>query len=141
MSDSSEDGNSGLIVLCSNCKARVVLTDPKGKLSPMQMPTSQHQSVIAAKPSKEPSECQRQKVFNRLSLRKQTDGPTSVRRCLDFDTPFYNEDYNSRNSSSSSSSVNLKTFRPPEPRDQRWYIYNSPTDMYTALSKSQKRRR
>ncbi|KAM1013557.1 hypothetical protein ACFX2C_043668 [Malus domestica] len=42
MSDSSEDGNGGPIVLCSNCKARVVLTEPKRKLPPMQMPTSQH---------------------------------------------------------------------------------------------------
>ncbi|KAM1010405.1 hypothetical protein ACFX2I_045819 [Malus domestica] len=42
MSDSSEDGNGGPIVLCSNCKARIVLTEPKRKLPPMQMLTSQH---------------------------------------------------------------------------------------------------
>ncbi|KAM1975131.1 hypothetical protein ACFX15_039945 [Malus domestica] len=106
----------------------------------MQMPTSQHQSVITAKPSKEPSEGQRQKVFDRLSPRKQTDGSTSVRRRLDFDVPFYNEDYYSRNSSSLSSSANPKPFRLPEPHYQT-YSYNSPTDIYTALSKSQKRRR
>ncbi|KAM0976442.1 hypothetical protein ACFX2C_019357 [Malus domestica] len=70
MSDSSEDGNGEPI-----------------------MPTSQHQSTITAKPSNEPSEGQCQKVFDRLGPRKQTDGPTSVRRRLDFDAPFYNEDY------------------------------------------------
>ncbi|KAM1889704.1 hypothetical protein ACFX13_047658 [Malus domestica] len=69
MSDFSEDGNDGPIVLCSNCKACVVLTEPKGKLPPMQMPTSQHQSAITAKPSKEPSEGQCQKVFDRLDPR------------------------------------------------------------------------
>ncbi|KAM1050315.1 hypothetical protein ACFX2A_032773 [Malus domestica] len=141
MSDSSEDENGGPIILCNNCKARVVLIEPKRKLPPMQMLTSQHQSTITAKPSKEPSEGKRQKVFDRLGPRKQTNGPTSIRRCLAFDSPFYNEDYYSHNSSSSSSFVNQKTFRPPKPRDQRWYIYNSPTGMYTVLSKSQKRRR
>ncbi|KAM1172880.1 hypothetical protein ACFX2G_023415 [Malus domestica] len=141
MSDFSEDGNGGPIVLCSNCKACVVLTEPKRKLPPMQMSTSQHQLAITAKPSKEPSEGQHQKVFDRLGPRKQTDDPTSVRRHIDFDAPFYNEDYYSCNSSSSSSSANQKTFRPPKPRDQRWYSYNSPTGMYTRLSKSQKRRR
>ncbi|KAM2554635.1 hypothetical protein TB2_018738 [Malus domestica] len=40
MSNSSEDGNGGPIVLCSNCKARFVLLEPKRKLPPMQMPTS-----------------------------------------------------------------------------------------------------
>ncbi|KAM1325745.1 hypothetical protein ACFX2H_046411 [Malus domestica] len=56
MSNFSEDENGGLIVLCSNCKARVVLTEPKRKLPPMQIPTSQHQSTITVKPSKKPSE-------------------------------------------------------------------------------------
>ncbi|KAM1157358.1 hypothetical protein ACFX2B_027739 [Malus domestica] len=54
----------------------------------------------------------------------------------DFDGPFYNEHYYSRNFSSSSSSTNKKTFKTPEPHDQRWYSYNCPTGMYTALSKS-----
>ncbi|KAM2864269.1 hypothetical protein FF1_022952 [Malus domestica] len=58
MSDSSEDGNGRPIVLCNNCKAHVVLTEPNGKLCPIQMPTSQHQSAIIAKPSKKPSEGQ-----------------------------------------------------------------------------------
>ncbi|KAM1798803.1 hypothetical protein ACFX12_032837 [Malus domestica] len=70
MSDSSEDGNGRPIILCSNCKAHVVLIEPKGKLCLMQMPTSQHQSAIIAKPSNEPNEGQRQKVFDRLGLRK-----------------------------------------------------------------------
>ncbi|KAM1041461.1 hypothetical protein ACFX2C_030631 [Malus domestica] len=139
MSDSSDDENGGLIVLCSNCKARVVLTEPKRQLLPMQMPTPQHQSAITAKPLNEPSKGQRQKVFDMLDPMKQTDGPTSVRRCFDFDALFY-EDYYSRNSSSLSSSANPKIFRLPEPRDQRWYSYNSPTGMYTVFSKSQKHR-
>ncbi|KAM1265612.1 hypothetical protein ACFX2J_035280 [Malus domestica] len=105
------------------------------------MPTSRHQSAITVEPLKEPGEGQRQKVFDRLSPRKQTDGLTLVRRRLDFDAPFNNEDYYSRNYSSSSSSANPKTFRPSKPRDQRWYSYNSSTGMYTALFKSQKRRR
>ncbi|KAM1262880.1 hypothetical protein ACFX2G_028566 [Malus domestica] len=56
----------------------------------------------------------------------------------DFDGPFYNEHYYSRNFSSSSLSTNKKTFKTPEPHDQRWYSYNCLTGMYTALSKSQK---
>ncbi|KAM1147170.1 hypothetical protein ACFX2I_038860 [Malus domestica] len=64
----------------------------------------------------------------------------SVRRCLDFDASFYDEDYYIRNSSSSESSRSQKTFKPPEPRDQRWYTYHSLKGVYTALSKSQKRR-
>ncbi|KAM1444484.1 hypothetical protein ACFX2I_040627 [Malus domestica] len=39
-----------------------------------------------------------------------------------------------------SSSANPKPFRPPEPHYQT-YSYNSPTGIYTALSKSQKHRR
>ena len=31
-----------------------------------------------------------------------------------------------------------RTFKPLEPRDQRWYNYNSHTDAYTIISKSQK---
>ncbi|KAM2185621.1 hypothetical protein ACFX1Q_030603 [Malus domestica] len=138
MSDSSDDENGGPIVLCRNCKACVVLTEPKRQLPPMQMPTPQHQSAITVKLSNEPSKGQRQKVFDMLDPRKQTDGPTLVRPCFDFDAPFYEDDY-SRNSSSLSLSANPKTFGLPKPRDQRWYSYNSPTGMYTALSKSQKR--
>ncbi|KAM2670743.1 hypothetical protein EV1_006639 [Malus domestica] len=64
----------------------------------------------------------------------------SVRRRLDFDTSFYDEDYYKRNSSSSESSRSQKTFKPPKPSDQRWYTYHSSKGVYTALSKSQKRR-
>ncbi|KAM1076988.1 hypothetical protein ACFX19_024863 [Malus domestica] len=141
MSDSSVEESDGPIVLCSNCRARVVLTEPKEKLSQTQAPTSRQQSTATVAPPKKPSEGQRQKMFDKLGPQKQTDGPTSVRRYIDFDASFYNEDYYSRNSISSSSSGNKKTFKPPEPRDQRWYSYNSPTGMYIALSKSKKRQR
>ncbi|KAM1941475.1 hypothetical protein ACFX13_029051 [Malus domestica] len=79
MLDSSKEENGRPIVLCSNCKARIVLTEPKKKLPQMQMPMSRHQSAITAKLSKEPGEGQRQKVFNKLGPRKQTEGPISVR--------------------------------------------------------------
>ncbi|KAM1188352.1 hypothetical protein ACFX2J_024177 [Malus domestica] len=140
MSDSSVEESDGPI-LCSNCRARVVLTEPKEKLSQTQAPTSRQQSTATVAPPKKPSEGQRQKVFDRLGPHKQTDSPTSVRRYIDFDPSFYNEDYYSRNSISSSSSANQKTFKPPEPRDQRWYSYNSPTGMYIALSKKRQRQR
>ncbi|KAM2824370.1 hypothetical protein COP1_034289 [Malus domestica] len=64
----------------------------------------------------------------------------SVRRRLDFNDSFYDEDYYKRNSSSSESSRSQKTFKPPKPSDQRWYTYHSSKGVYTALSKSQKRR-
>ncbi|KAM2246476.1 hypothetical protein ACFXTI_007291 [Malus domestica] len=112
MSDSSEEENDGPIVLCSNCKARVVLSEPKEKLPQTQTSTSRQQSTTTAAPSKEPSEGQHQIMFDRLGPKKQTNDPTSARRCLDFDAPFYNEDYYSCNSSGSSSSANPKTFRP-----------------------------
>ncbi|KAM2620250.1 hypothetical protein TB1_036299 [Malus domestica] len=63
-----------------------------------------------------------------------------VRRRLDFDASFYDDDYYKRNSSSSESSRSQKTFKLPEPRDQRWYTYHSSKGVYTALSKSQKHR-
>ncbi|KAM1833686.1 hypothetical protein ACFX13_023480 [Malus domestica] len=64
----------------------------------------------------------------------------SVRGRLDFDASFYAEGYYKRNSSSSESSRSQKTFKPPKPSDQRWYTYHSSKGVYTALSKSQKRR-
>ncbi|KAM1020217.1 hypothetical protein ACFX2C_041626 [Malus domestica] len=139
MSTSSDEENDRPVVLCSNCKARVMLTEPKEKLH--RTPIPRPQSTISTAPSKKPSEGQRIKVFERLGPKQQTDDSTSVRRRLDFDAPFYNEEYYSRNSSSSCSSAKPRSFKPPEPRDQRWYSYNSPTGMYTALSKSQKRQR
>ncbi|KAM2471470.1 hypothetical protein ACFX1W_046746 [Malus domestica] len=64
----------------------------------------------------------------------------SVRWRLDFNASFYDEDYYKHNSSSSESSRSQKTFKPPKPSDQRWYTYHSSKGVYTALSKSQKRR-
>ncbi|KAM1127847.1 hypothetical protein TB2_037275 [Malus domestica] len=64
----------------------------------------------------------------------------SVRRRLDFNASFYDEDYYKRNSSSSEPSRSQKTFKPPKPSDQRWFTYHSSKGVYTALSKSQKRR-
>ncbi|KAM2462347.1 hypothetical protein PS1_013228 [Malus domestica] len=66
MSDSSVEENDGPIVLCSNCRARVVLTEPKEKLPQTQTPTSWQQSTGTATPPKKPSEGQCQKVFDRL---------------------------------------------------------------------------
>ena len=81
-------------------------------------------------PQKTASSNPRNTVFNRLG--PQEVKSSSSRRRLDFDTPFYNEDYYSHNSGSSSSST---------PQDQRWYTYHSSKGVYTVLSKSQKRRR
>ncbi|KAM1985130.1 hypothetical protein ACFX16_013324 [Malus domestica] len=132
MSNSSTEEAEGPMVLCSCCKAYVVLTKPKEKLP--QALTSPQPSKAATTSPKKLGKCQSQKVFNKLSHYTQADGPPSARQRLNFDEPFYNEDYYSRNSSSSSSSMKQKTFKPPEPRNQRWYSYNSPTGMYTALS-------
>ncbi|KAM1620066.1 hypothetical protein ACFXTN_017091 [Malus domestica] len=71
--------------------------------------------------------------------RVRMEETSPVRRRLDFDASFYDDDYYKRNSSSSGSSRSQKTFKPPEPRDQRWYTYHSSKGVYTALSKSQKR--
>ncbi|KAM1128036.1 hypothetical protein ACFX2B_037533 [Malus domestica] len=88
MLDSSEEENDGPIVLCSNCKAHVILTKPKEKLPQTQMSTSQQQSTTTAAPSKEPSEGQSQKVFDRLDPKKQIDGSTSVRCHLNLTCHF-----------------------------------------------------
>ncbi|KAM2961650.1 hypothetical protein FF1_031202 [Malus domestica] len=50
MSDSSDEENGGPVVLCSNYKARVILTEPKEKLP--QTPTPRQQSAISTTPSK-----------------------------------------------------------------------------------------
>ena len=138
-SATGSDDSDGPVVLCSRCKANVTL--PKQKRKSSQATTPQSASTAATTPPKLLGGGPRQKVFDRLGPQARMDGPTSVRRRLDFDVPFYDEDYHSRNSSSSSSSAKQRTFKPPETRDQRWYSYNSPTGVYTALSKSQKRRR
>ena len=127
------------MVLCSRCKATVVLTNPNER--PLTATTSRQPSTTATMPIQIIGAGQHQRVFDRLSPQTRIDGPSSARRRLDFDAPFYNEDYYARNSSSSSSFANQKTFKLPEPRDQRWYSYNSTTNVYTALSKSKKRGR
>ncbi|KAM1328710.1 hypothetical protein ACFX2I_012696 [Malus domestica] len=83
---------------------------------------------------------QHQGVFYRLGHKVRVEETPSVRRRLDFDALFYDEDYYIRNSSSSESSQSPKTFKPPEPRDECWYTYHSSKGVCTALSKSQKRR-
>ncbi|KAM2165536.1 hypothetical protein ACFX1R_039673 [Malus domestica] len=51
MSNSSTEETNGPTVLCSNCKARVILIEPKEK--PPQTPTPQQPSKVAATPPKE----------------------------------------------------------------------------------------
>ncbi|KAB2632331.1 plasma membrane ATPase 1-like [Pyrus ussuriensis x Pyrus communis] len=109
MSDSSAEEADGLVILCSRCKVNVIFTEPKEK------------------PSQVVDTGQRQRVFDRLGHQTRIDEQPSTRQCLNFNTSFYNDDYYARNSSSSSSSVSQNTFKPPEPRDQRWYNYNSST--------------
>ncbi|KAM2206432.1 hypothetical protein ACFX1S_025816 [Malus domestica] len=134
MMDYSTDEDSGTAILCSKCKAKVNI-EPEEKSSPpiMEQPT-------AATQQKATNVGQHQGVFDRLGPKVRMKETPSVRRRLDFDAPFYDEDYYIRNSSSSESSRSQKPFKPPEPRDQRWYTYHSSKDVYTALSKSQKRR-
>ncbi|KAM2200937.1 hypothetical protein ACFX1R_000824 [Malus domestica] len=60
MSDSSAEETDGAIVLCSNCKARVVLTEPNERVTPRQP------SKAAATHLKALGGGQRQKVFDRL---------------------------------------------------------------------------
>ncbi|KAM2605482.1 hypothetical protein TB2_034282 [Malus domestica] len=133
MTEYSIDEEGGLALLCRKCKANVN-AEPKEKLSPaiMEQPTATtHQKVL--------NTGQHQGVFDRFGPKVRVEETPSVRRCLDFNAPFYDEDYYIRNSSSSESSQSQKTFKPPEPRDQCWYTYHSSKGVYTALSKSQKR--
>ncbi|KAM1686849.1 hypothetical protein FF1_034620 [Malus domestica] len=98
MTNYSTDEDSGTVVLCSKCKANVN-TEPKEKSSPpiIEQPTvATQQKVINAG--------QHQGVFDRLGLKVRVEETPSVRRRLDFDAPFYDEDYYIRNSSSSESS-------------------------------------
>ncbi|KAM0963509.1 hypothetical protein FF2_022363 [Malus domestica] len=64
MSDSSTKETNEPMVLCSNCKAHVVLTKPKEK--PPQTLTPRQPSKAAVTPLKELGEGQRHKVFDRL---------------------------------------------------------------------------
>ncbi|KAM0956068.1 hypothetical protein ACFX2A_024889 [Malus domestica] len=52
MSDSSVEESDGPIVLCSNCRALVVLTEPKEKLHQTQAPTSRQQSTTTVAPQR-----------------------------------------------------------------------------------------
>ncbi|KAM1743311.1 hypothetical protein ACFX12_013212 [Malus domestica] len=132
MMDYSTDEDGGTAILCSKCKAKVnIEPEEKSSLPIMEQPT-------AATQQKATNVGQHQGVFDRLSPKVRMEETPSVRRCLDFDVPFYDEDYYIRNSSSSESFWSQKTFKPPEPRDQRWYTYHSSKGVYTALSKSQK---
>ncbi|KAM2973535.1 hypothetical protein FF2_020075 [Malus domestica] len=134
MMDYSTDEDSGTAVLCSKCRAKVG-SEPEEKPSSLipERPTAATQQKVA-------NVGQHQGVFYRLGPKVRMEETPSVRRRLDFDASFYDEDYYKRNSSSSESSRSQKTFKPPEPRDQRWYTYHSSKGVYTALSKSQKRR-
>ncbi|KAM1945513.1 hypothetical protein ACFX13_000493 [Malus domestica] len=109
MIDYSTDEDSDLAVLCSKCKANVK-TEPKEKSYPpiMEQPTTATQQKVL-------NVGQHQWVFDRLGFKVWVEETPSVRRPLDFDAPFYDEDYYIRNSSSSESSQSQKTFKPPEP--------------------------
>ncbi|KAM2464054.1 hypothetical protein ACFX1W_003325 [Malus domestica] len=129
----STNDEGGSVLLCRKCKANVN-AEPKEKLSLaiVEQPTAVTQQKVL-------NVGQHQRVFNRLGPKVQVEETPPVRRRLDFDASFYDEDYYVRNSSSSESSKCQKTFKPPEPRDQRWYTYHSSKGVYTTLSKSQKR--
>ncbi|KAM2867361.1 hypothetical protein COP2_023288 [Malus domestica] len=58
MLDSNVEESDEPIVLCSNCRAHVVITEPKEKLPQTQTPTSRQQSTATAAPTNEPSEGQ-----------------------------------------------------------------------------------
>ncbi|KAM2051130.1 hypothetical protein ACFX16_032782 [Malus domestica] len=64
ISNTNVKETEGSMVLCSSCKACIVLTEPKEKLP--QVPTPRQSSKAAATPSKELSGGQCQKVFDRL---------------------------------------------------------------------------
>ncbi|KAM2914366.1 hypothetical protein COP2_044905 [Malus domestica] len=74
MSNTSAEEAEGSMVLCNRCKACVVLTKPKEKQP--QAPTPRQPSKAAATPPKELSRGQHQKLFDRLGLQTQTDGPS-----------------------------------------------------------------
>ncbi|KAM1851233.1 hypothetical protein ACFX13_015329 [Malus domestica] len=133
MIDYTTDEDNGTTVLCSKCRAKVG-SEPEGKPSSLitERPTAATQQKVA-------DVGQHQGVFDRLGPKVRMEEAPSVRRRLDFNASFYDEDYYKRNSSSSESSRSQKTFKPPKPSDQRWYTYHSSKGVYTALSKSQKR--
>ncbi|KAB2620547.1 beta-glucosidase 24-like [Pyrus ussuriensis x Pyrus communis] len=131
MIGSSSDETHESRVSCDHCKTPV---EPGKKTSstPSTTPTTSPRGL---------GNGPRRQVFDRLGPQVRPKDQAPVRRRLDFDVPFYNEDYYLRNTSSSGSPADRKTFKPPRALDQRWYSYNSPTGLYMALSKSQKCRR
>ncbi|KAM2033421.1 hypothetical protein ACFX1T_015311 [Malus domestica] len=134
MRDYSTDEDSGTAVFCSKCRAKVGSEPEEKPSSPItERPTAAIQQKAAGVG-------RHQGVFDRLGPKVKMEETPSVRRRLDFGASFYDEDYYTRNSGSSESSRSQKTFKPPEPKDQRWYTYHSSKGVYTALSKSQKRR-
>ncbi|KAM2169645.1 hypothetical protein ACFX1Q_038927 [Malus domestica] len=110
MMDYSTDEDSGAAVLCGKCRAKV-------DSEPEEKPYSQ---LVATTRPKVANEGQHHGVFERLGPKVRMEETPPVRRRLDFDASFYDDDYHKRNSSSSESSRSQKTFKPPEPRDQRW---------------------
>ncbi|KAM2268646.1 hypothetical protein ACFX1S_046745 [Malus domestica] len=134
MIDYTTDEDNGTAVLCSKCRAKVG-SEPEEKPSSLitERPTAVSQQKVA-------DVGQHQRVFDRLGPKVRMEEAPSVRWRLDFNASFYDEDYYKHNSSSSESSRSQKTFKPPKPSDQRWYTYHSSKGVYTALSKSQKRR-
>ncbi|KAM1037307.1 hypothetical protein ACFX2C_032128 [Malus domestica] len=134
MTDYSTDEEGWSAVLCRKCKENVS-AEPKEESYPamMEQPTAVTQRKVL-------DASQHQGVFDRLGPKMRVEEKPSVRRRLDFDAPFYDKDYYIHNSSSSESSQSQKTFKPPEPRDLHWYTYHSSKGVYTALSKSHKRR-
>ncbi|KAM2482125.1 hypothetical protein ACFX1W_039931 [Malus domestica] len=134
MMDYSTDEDSGTAVLCRKCRAKV---DSEPGEKPSSLVTERPMDATRQKVT---NVGQHQRVFDRLGPKVRMEETPPVKRRLDFDASFYDDDYYKRNSSSSKSSRSQKTFKPPEPRDQRWYTYHSSKGVYTALSKSQKRR-
>ena len=102
MTDSRAQETDGPIFICSRCKTDVTIR-PKKK--PPQSTIKQSSFMTATTNQKMLGSGQRQGVFNRLGLKTWVDELPPVRRCLDFDASFYNEDYYALNSSSSSSSA------------------------------------
>ncbi|TQE06530.1 hypothetical protein C1H46_007772 [Malus baccata] len=113
MMDYTTDEDSGTAVLCRKCRTKV---ESESEEKPPSVGTEQpvaatRQNVANIGP---------QGVFNRLGPKVRKEETPPIRRRLDFDDSFYDDDYYKRNSSSSESSRSQKTFKPPEPKDQRW---------------------
>ena len=99
LSRSGTEETIKLATRCTQCKEDVPI---KPRARPQQIEVPCVRSVPMTL-QKTPGSSPRNTVFNRLG--PQEVKSSSARRRLDFDTPFYNEDYYSRNSSSSSSSA------------------------------------